>query len=376
VQVVSEKKKLSQQEILCGLALRTIPFVGSITAKHLISYCGSTEAIFKTPKAKLMSIPQIAERAIDQIVKFKNWEPAERELEICNQKGIQILFYWEQDFPYRLKDCPDSPLAVFLKGDIDFNTQRVVSIVGTRNSTFYGKEFCEKLIEALAPTGCLVVSGLAFGTDANAHKSALKHGLKTVGVLGHGLSTIAPQSHRYLAQEMLENGGGLLSEHYYDDQPQPENFPKRNRIVAGLSDALIIIESAKRGGALITAELAWGYNREILALPGRVNDTYSQGCNYLIESNKAVCITTPERVVEYLGWENKELNQTKAREIKINLSEQEQKVFNLFRNGEKELDALHHESGISLSTLSLILLDLEFKGILITLPGKKYRIKM
>lgn len=366
---------MTEQELIYGVALKSVPNIGDKTAKSLIAYCGSAEAVFQSKKSGLLKIPDIGEKSAESIIKFKDFDRIAQEIKFAQSKGINIYFYFDKEYPQRLKDCVDSPLFLFVKGNTDLNSQRVLAVIGTRNATQYGREFCYSLGQALMGTNCLIVSGLAFGIDTYAHKEALNNQLPTAAILGHGLKTISPPRNRSLAKEILDEGGALITEHFSDEPPNPENFPKRNRIVAGMCDGLIIVESGNRGGAMITAELAWGYDREIYAVPGRITDIYSQGCNKLISTNKAMSVESAEKLVEYLGWNQQSNKNTRPFALEQNLSEQEIRIYNQMRSGEKHIDTLFAESGIGLSELSMILLDLEFKGIVISLPGKVYKIR-
>lgn len=367
---------MTKDEILYGVALKRVPSIGDQLAKNLISYCGSTEAVFKEKKSKLVKIPGLGKKNVESILQFKGFDEVNQELEWGEEKGVKTIFYMDKEYPYRLKDCMDSPLFLFVKGEADLNNKKIISVVGTRNATNYGKEFCYSLAKALSNTGCLVLSGLAFGIDAHAHKEALNNQLPTAAVLGHGLKTISPPRNRFLAKEIIDANGALITEHFSYEAPVPENFPKRNRIVAGMCDGLVIVESGARGGSMITAELAWGYNRELFALPGKISDTYSLGCNKLISSNRAMCIESADKLVEYLGWKIQNTKTPVKMVVPIDLSELEKKVYNSMRAGEKRIDDLHFESGIPLTNLSLILLDLEFKGLVLSLPGKTYKLRI
>lgn len=363
---------MNRTEIIYGIALKRVPHIGDVLAKQLLSYCGSTIEIFKQKKSSLLKIPGLGKKSVESILSFKDFDLIEKELNFAESKGIEAVFYLDKKYPYRLKDCEDSPFFLFVKGSTDLNNTKILSIVGTRNASAYGKEFCKELALKLKDTNCLLVSGLAYGIDTCAHKEALKNNLPTAAVLAHGLKYISPQGNRNLAKEILDHSGALITEHFSDDPPQPENFPKRNRIVAGMCDGLIIVESGIRGGSMITAELAWGYNRELFALPGRITDPYSQGCNKLIHNTRAICIESPEKLIEYLGWKSKE--KTTKKTIPTDLSDTEKKVYAHLRNGEKQIDDLHFLTGIALPSLSMILLDMEFKGVVNSLPGKKFKL--
>lgn len=361
-------------ELIYQLSLTKVPGIGNNLSKVLISYCGSAKKVFFEKKHALLKIPGIGENTANNIVKFKDFSPAETELEFIKKHKIKPIFFLDKEYPYRLKNYEDSPLVLFYLGNADLNKQRVLSVVGTRKSTIYGKQFTEQLIEALVPYDVLIVSGLASGTDTNAHKSALKNNLQTVGVVGHGFHTIFPADNRQLAKEMLKNGA-LLTEYWYKEVGNKENFPMRNRIVAAMSDALIVVESAEKGGSLITAEWANNYNIDVFSLPGRINDTYSKGCNQLIRENKSAIIDSIPELINTLGYELKSTKKQKQLELLPDLNENEFKVYELLKRGEMPIDQLHYHSKLSMSQLALILLDFEFKGLINSLPGKTYSLK-
>lgn len=359
-------------ELPYQIALTMIEGVGDMVAKNLISYCGGAKAVFTEKKSFLKKIPNIGEYVAGNVSKFNAFPEIEDEIKLLEKHKIQPLYYLDKAYPYRLKNYDDSPVLLYYRGNADLNHQRIISIVGTRKATMYGKHFTEQFCEALKPHDVLVVSGLASGTDTNAHRFSLKNGLKTIGVLGHGLQTIYPADNRKLAVDMLNNGG-LLTESRYNAPGVKENFPKRNRIVAGMCDALIVVESAVRGGSLITAEIANSYNKDVYALPGKINDTWSQGCNRLIQQNKAAIIDDIDELLKTLGYlDAKPKSKTAQVPLLRNLSDPELKVVNYLREGEKGIDDLHFETQINVSQLALILLDLEFSGVINSLPGKKY----
>lgn len=366
---------MENNELYYLLALKKVPNVGDKNAKELIAYCGSAEQIFKMTKQKLEKIPSIGPVVAQSIKQFKQFDLIENELDFVKKNNIQIIPYSSEKYPYRLKSCDDSPIFLFAKGITDLNNPKIISVVGTRNSSSYGREFCLELMSALKNTDALVVSGLAMGIDTSAHKEALNYGLPTAAVLAHGLHTIAPPSNYNLSQQIIENGT-LLTEHFSIDHPLAENFPKRNRIVAGICDALVIVESGIKGGAMITADLAWSYDREVFALPGKITDTFSQGCIKLINNNRAICIQNATSLVKYLGWETEVNNATRIEiENKIPLSTDEKVIFKLLREKEKQIDDLHFESGMPLSMISMLLLNLEFKNLVVSKPGKIYKLK-
>lgn len=364
---------MDKQQIRDLLALQMIPKVGHIAIKTLIAYCGSAEDVFKQKKHQLQKIPGIGVKIAENIHSFKNFEAADKELNFIEKNKIQVYNFLEKDYPQRLKDMPDAPILLFFKGNVNFNQARVLGIVGTRKATDYGKMLTEKLVEALAPYQVLIVSGLAYGIDYIAHKTAVKYNLPTVGVLGHGLNMLYPATHKPLAEKMLLNGG-LLSEYPSGVPPDKEHFPERNRIVAGMLDGLVLVETAAKGGALITANIAHSYDREVFAFPGRTNDIYSQGCNHFIKQNKAYLIEGIDDIVYWLGWNNEEPKKDRQRNYE-NLSPMEEEIVRILKEKEKiDIDSLSFALNILPSTLSMTLLEMEFKGILQTLPGKVYRL--
>lgn len=354
-----------------AICLMLTPNVGPKNAKNLISYCGSPEAIFKENKRKLLKIPGIGPVQSKSLFTFKDFERAEKEIEFIKKHGIRPLYYLSNDYPHRLKEADDAPFLLFYKGDANLNHKKVLGIVGTRQATHYGKKICQKLIESLAIYDPLIVSGLAYGIDYHAHKAALDFNLNTVAVLAHGLDSMYPYAHRDIAKKMLKQGG-LITEQLSGVAAAKESFPKRNRIVAGMIDALLVIETAVRGGALITAEITHSYNRDVLAVPGRTIDKFSQGCNRLIRTNKAGLIETSDDVAYHLGWDIMENSKKEIKNL-IELSEIEKSVFELIQKNEKvSIDTICSVLNFKQSDLSAILLNLELKGLIYTLPGQMY----
>lgn len=358
------------------IALGMIPGVGGMLSRQLVSYCGSAEKVFKTPPGKLKRIPGIGKHLCQVITTYDYLTEAEKELERTKKKGISILFYTDKEYPDRLRQIHDSPTLLYFKGNIDLNHPKTVGIVGTRKATEYGKEAVEKIMEALEPHRPLIISGLAYGIDIAAHKAALKFNLPTIGVMATGLDIIYPSLHKQTASKM-EESGGLITEYELGSKPEPSRFPARNRIIAGLSDVLIVVEAAEKGGALITAEIANGYNREVFALPGNVGHTYSEGCNKLIRNHKAHIYTGIEDIEYVMNWSVGETTEkTEKKIIDSDLfSPEEQLVIGLLNNPDGILiDELSWKSNIPLSRLASILLMLEFQGIVKSLPGKKYKL--
>jgi len=357
------------------IALTLIPNVGNITGKKLVAYCGGLEALFKEKKKNLRKIPGVGEAIVRSFDTKQALIQAEKEILFIEKFGIKPMFYLENSFPERLKHCFDSPMMIYTKGQADLNQPRIISIVGTRKATKYGKLYCQKIVEELAADHVLVISGLAFGIDTIAHKSALEHGLYTVGVLAHGLDRIYPTVNSKLAKRMIKQGG-VLTEFLTGTNPDKENFPKRNRIIAGLSDAVVVIEAGQKGGALITADIANSYNRDVFAVPGRVGDPFSEGCNWLIKTNQAALVQSAQDIRYIMGWdESPTKNPEIQKQLFIELNPDEEAVVNILReHGESSIDLISLRAGLSISKVTSMLLNLEFKGVVKNLPGKMYRL--
>jgi DNA processing protein len=361
--------------MLHEIALTFIKGVGDITIKQLVSYCGSAEGVFKSTKKSLEKIPGIGLKTAQSIVSLDAFARAEEELVFIDKYKIKSLFYLNNDYPKRLKNCIDSPTILYYKGTANLNNEKVVSIVGTRNATAYGRNICEKLIDGLKQHNLLISSGLAYGIDIAAHKYALQLGVETVGVLGHGLDRIYPALHRPIAEKMLTQGG-LLTEFPSKTNPERSNFPKRNRIIAGMADATIVIEAARTGGALITAEIANSYNKDVFAVPGRLEDEVSEGCNFLIKTNRAHLLSKPEDIEYIMGWFTQTNTHHKiAPKLFIDLSPEEQKIVDIIRdNTSIGIDDLQSKLEMPQSKLAMFLLTLEMQSVIISLPGKVYRL--
>lgn len=357
------------------IALTFIKSIGPVTAKNLLAYCGSAEAVFSASKKQLLQIPGIGEKTVEAILATDALVRAEEELAFVQKHGIEVLFFSEPNYPKRLKNCYDAPILLYFKGNADLNQQRIISIVGTRNATDYGRNLCKQLCEVLAPYNVLVVSGLAYGVDVAIHKECLANQIPTVGVLGHGLDRLYPQVHKAVAQKMVLNGG-LLSEFPILTNPDRQNFPQRNRIIAGLADVTVVIEASIKGGALITAEIANSYNKDVYAFPGRTNDAYSEGCNFLIKTNRAGLINHPKDLIYYLGWDEeipKKKTQVQA-SLQLSLTTNEQKVVDALQNGQLSIDELALATQMQQSKLAIVILTLEMQGIIVSLPGKIYKL--
>ena len=364
-----------QKELLYQIALTLIPNIGDVRAKSLINHFGDASAVFHASKKAFETIEGIGSKAIESIIQFKDFSRAEEEIAFIKKYKITPLFLTDKNYPQRLLNCYDSPPLLYYKGNADLNSSRIIGIVGTRNHNDYGKNICEKLVEELANENVIIVSGLAFGIDSIAHRTSVKHNVPTIGVLAHGLDRVYPPQNANFAKQMIEQGG-LLTEFKSSTNPDKQNFPGRNRIVAGISDCIIVVESGIKGGSLITAELANGYNKDVFAFPGRVDDTKSAGCNYLVKSNKAMLITCANDVLENMSWkENKKPSVKKQRELFIEFSAEEKIVVDILQlHDQVHIDDLYFKSKLSSSSVAQALLMLEMQGIVSSLPGKMYRI--
>jgi DNA processing protein len=363
---------MNNTDLLYAMSLKSVPQIGDSLAKSIYHFFDHPKKAFTSSLSQLKKIPGLGDKAAMALKNFSQFQLIENEILKCNRHGIDILLFDQNNYPYRLKDCNDSPFFLFMKGQADLNHTHVLSVVGTRKSSDYGVGFCRQLAHALQGTNTLIVSGLAYGIDSAIHKACLEYHIPTTAVMAHGLKHISPQLNKPLSDHMLRQpGNALLSEHFFDESPNPEYFPKRNRIVAGMCDAIVIVESGIRGGAMITAELAWGYNRELFALPGRISDVYSKGCNLLISNNRAMCIQSPGHLLEYLGWKQPSQSQPPFT-IPEHLHDDQKKVCLQLRSGSQTIDQIHQSTGISFSSLSIALLELEFMGIIRSLPGKSF----
>ena len=356
------------------IALSLINGIGSINAKKLLAYIGSPEAVFKEKKQNLLKIPGIGEKVAKEVFNKEILLKTDAEISFIEKHNISTYFYTDKDYPNRLKQYDDSPIILYFKGHANLNQQKIVSIVGTRKATAQGFENCKTLIGNLYEKGhkVLIVSGLAYGVDVQAHKSALKNELETIAILGHGLNMIYPAAHKKIAKEIVDQGG-LLSELPSSAKLDPAHFVKRNRIIAGIADATVVVESAKKGGSLITAKIANDYNKDVFAFPGRVNDKYSEGCNFLIKTNQAALIESADDIEYIMGWQPSEKEKVVQSQLFVELSKEEETIINLLRkNGKTAIDILSMQCKMPVSKVSSILLNLEFKGAVLSYPGKIY----
>lgn len=360
------------EELFYQIALTLIPKVGAVTAKNLISYCGGVQSIFEANKKALLKIPGVGPQIAQSILDKNVLHLAEKELKFVEQQQINPLFFLDQAYPHRLKHYHNCPILLYYKGNAPLNTKKIVSIVGTRRPSPYGVMNCEKLVEDLKEYSVLIVSGLAFGIDITAHKTCLQQGIATIGVLGHGLKRIYPPQHRAIAEKMTSMGG-LLTEFPSDTLPDRERFPMRNRIIAGMCDALVVVETAQKGGSMITALIANDYNKDVFAFPGQVNQKNSRGCNYLIKRHRAALLESAQDLAELMRWVPKLSSNGIQTSLFTELSSKEKIVVDLLQEKpEINIDQLTVQSQMTNSEMVTLLLSLEFKGVVKSLPGKRY----
>lgn len=356
------------------LALSKVVGVGPIVAKKLIAYCGGPEEVFSKGPTFFERIPGIGKVIAKAVAQSSPLDEAKRDMDACMKQGIGIVTFLDKDFPQRLNHCADGPLLLFRKGKADLNAQRFIGIVGTRNATAHGKEATERIVEELAPLGATIVSGLAYGIDIAAHRAALKNGMPTIACLAHGLERIYPPLHASTAKEMLETGG-LVSEYPIGTKPDRENFPTRNRIVAGMTDATLVVEAGIKGGALITARLASDYDRDVFAIPGRVSDVHSAGCNQLIKENRAALVTCAEDIIKALNWDLPDTGTpVRQQRLLLDLTPEQEQIVEVLRESALSVDVLAARSRMPMSKVSALLLEMEFEGIVRNLPGKVYEL--
>ena len=368
---------MSSTSLVHKIALGMIPGVGDITARKLVAYTGSVEAIFSESYRNLIKIPGIGESLARTVAAHEYLEAAAREAEFTEKHGIRVFFYLDDDYPFRLRQCEDSPVTFYFRGNADLNAERLLSIVGTRNATQHGRELCQKIIAGLSEhfPDLLIISGLAYGIDIAAHKAALANGLPTVAVLGHGLKTVYPSLHAGVAKAMLE-AGGHLTDFCSDTLPERNNFIKRNRIIAGISDATLVIESGIKGGALITADIAASYNRDVMAVPGRPGDEWSAGCNALIRCNRAALVEKSADIEYLLGWKPAKLTAPVQTVMFSGMTEGEKDIYDTLKEaGDLTTDALSRKLDIPVFKLSTILLQMELEGLITPCPGNVYHVR-
>jgi len=360
-------------DLFYKIALASSPGIGCKTARTLVSYCSGVEAVFNTPRKQLLNIPGIGDSVIDIIINRLGFDQAEKQYEYIKSTGDRALFYLDKDYPYRLKQFDDAPVMLFTRGDMDLNANRIFGIVGTRKPSHYGKIVTEKIVEGLKKYNISIVSGLAYGIDITAHRKCVAEKIPTFGVLGSSLDDIYPKMHSQTAELMMKSGG-LISEYMVGTIPDFRHFPMRNRIIAGLADGLLVVESAEQGGSMITADLANQYYKEVFAIPGRIEDTFSKGCNLLIKTNRAALIESAEEIAEAMSWQEIE-NQAFQQSLFFEFNEEEKEIVELLsRDMETSIDIILKSVQMSPSKVASILLNLEFRGAVKTLPGKRYLI--
>ena len=359
--------------LLYQIALTLVPGIGDVLGKKLVTYCGSAEVVFRDKNKLLAKVPRVGGKILEALSDKTILVRAAKELAFIEKFKIRALFFLDKDYPFRLKNCIDSPVMLYYKGTADLNGSRIVGVVGTRNATDYGKGACHRIITDLTEDKVMIVSGLAYGIDSCAHRAALENNLETIGVLGHGLDRIYPYQNKILAEKMMKNGG-LLTEFMSDTQPDRENFPRRNRIIAGICDAILVVEAAEKGGALITAEIGNSYNRDIFAVPGRINDQYSEGTNRLIRKNMAALVQSADDIRYLMGWEEQGKKPDGfQKKIFLEMTVDERILVDyLNSNGPSGIDDICIQCHLSMSTTSAALLNLEFEGIVKSMPGKIY----
>ena len=364
---------MEDQEIINRIALRQVPGIGSVRYKNLIRAFGSATAVFANRDYNIRSIDKIGVVHFKGIREYKDFKIVEEELDFIKKNNIQVLAFDQNSYPAKLKRAIDSPPLIFYKGTEALHNTRVISIIGTRTCSEYGKKICQQIVEQLAPANPLIVSGLAYGIDSVAHRAAVRNNLGTIGVMATGLDKVYPSQNKKLAAEMLQNGG-LISEFYSNTKPDRENFPLRNRIVAAMADAVIVIETAKKGGSMITANLADSYNRDVYCIPGRVGDKRSEGCNFLIKSLRASLVTSGEDILYNLNWEVDKGVKSPQRKLFVDLSSEEKTVYDALQlKSNTHIDELLGVTELSMSQLSTVLLQLEMTGMVRALPGKLYQ---
>lgn len=360
-------------ELLHALALLKVEGIGDVVAKKLINHCGSAQDVFQSKKKALLAIDGVGEILYKKLQEKSIFQLAEKELLFIEKEDISCLYYQDENYPGRLKHCLDGPIVLFQSGNINLQDRKLINIVGTRQITPYGVEFTKKLITDLAPLNPIIVSGFAYGVDIIAHQTAMENNLQTIGVLAHGLNQIYPKTHKKYVAKMEQNGG-FMTEFWSTSNPERENFVKRNRIVAGMCEATIVIESAEKGGSLITANIANDYNRDVFAVPGRISDKYSAGCNNLIKTQRAHLLNSVADLIYILNWDlGKKVSKPIQKQLFVSLTEEEQKIYDYLQNKEPELmDIIALDCDFPIFKISSLLLNMELKGLIRPLPGKLF----
>lgn len=365
---------MTESQLIEVLALQKASKIGDITAKKLIHHCGSVEAIFNEKRKNLLQIDGIGSYIISDLFNVHNFREAEHELKFIKENNINWHYFTDDSYPKNLKHCIDGPILIFQTGNVILKNQHMISIVGTRKITTQGIAFCDKLIAYLAPYNPVIVSGFAYGTDITAQKAAMNHNLQTIGCLAHGLDQIYPRPHKkYMAK--IEEHGGFITDFWSTDDFNRNNFLKRNRIIAGLSEATLIIESAEKGGSLVTAEIANSYSREVFAVPGRITDSQSVGCNDLIKTQRAHLLSQPADVPFILNWKLNMSDRPIQKKLFVELDREEKIIYNFLKeNGRTILDLIALKNSMPTFRVASILLNMELKGVVRPLPGKQFEL--
>lgn len=366
---------MTENDLLYTLALQHVPNIGDVTAKKLISHCGSAEAVFNEKKQNLLKIDGIGTVILSDLFGEHHLKAAKDELEFIKQNNIRYSYFKDEDYPEKLKHCIDGPMVLFESGSINLKQQRIISIVGARKITTQGIAFCESLVETLASFNPVIISGFAYGTDITAHKAAIKHELQTVGCLAHGFNQIYPKVHKKYVADVDKNGG-FFTEFWSSTQFDRKNFLRRNRIIAGVSEATIVIESAEKGGSLVTADIAGSYNRDVFAVPGRTTDLQSIGCNNLIKHQKAHMLTNPLDVPYILNWQlEDDVKPAIQKQLFVELDDNEKVIYNYLKTNDKQvLDLIAINCELPIFKVASILLTMELKGVIRPLPGKLFEV--
>ncbi|MEP1489098.1 MAG: DNA-processing protein DprA [Algibacter sp.] len=366
---------MTEKELLYALALQNTPKIGDVIAKRLIVNCGSPEAVLNEKRGNLLKIDGIGSVVLSELNRDYQLKQAEKELDFINKNEIKVSYFEDANYPEKLKHCIDGPIVLFERGHINLKQRHIISIVGARKITTQGIAFCKSLVETLAPFNPVIISGFAYGADITAHKAALEHKLQTVACLAHGFNRIYPEVHKKYVSEVNKNGG-FFSEFWSTAEFDRKHFLRRNRIIAGVSEATIVIESAEKGGSLVTADIANSYNRDVFAVPGRTTDLQSVGCNNLIKHQKAHMLTNPLDVPYILNWELEEANKPVIqKQLFVELDDNEKVIYNYLKTNEKQiLDLIAINCNMPIFKVAGILLNMELKGVIRPLPGKLFEV--
>jgi DNA processing protein len=360
-------------DLVYKVAITLIPGIGDVHGKKLVSYCGGVAAVFREKKQSLLKIPGVGEALASGILKKDYLVKAEKEVKFMQRYRVVPLFYLDEGYPARLRHCEDGPMMLYVMGKRLPERPQVLSVVGTRRPTAYGQEMVVQIVTGMADLDILIVSGLAYGIDTAAHRASLAAGLPTAAVLAHGLDNLYPFVNKPLAEKIMENGC-LVTEFPSGTKLNKDYFPRRNRVIAGLSDATLVVESAEKGGALITAEIALSYNRDVFTLPGRVGDPKSSGCNRLIKNNKAALVEGSADIRQQMNWDRFNSRPAIQHGLFNEFTDDEKKIWDILAaKGEADIDTIYLNSGFSASKVAALLLKLEFDGMIVCFPGKRYK---